>query len=61
MTPKELTRAAATIQQNGLSAGAHVWVPSLARLNELRAELGAEPLERDDVPDNIHFADEGEI
>lgn len=58
MTPEELKRAAEMFQQNGLSADAEVWFPSLAHYNELRAELGAEPLERDDVPDNIHFADE---
>jgi hypothetical protein len=58
MTPEELIRAAAMIDRNGLDAGARVWVPSLAHLNALRAELGEEPLGRDDVPDNIHFADE---
>ena len=60
MTPEELIRAAAQFQQNGLDAGAHIWLPSLAHYNELRAEVGAEPLERADVPDNIHFADEVE-
>jgi hypothetical protein len=60
MIPEELMRAAAVFERNGLPAGARVWFPSLTHYNELRVELGAEPLERDDVPDNIHFADEVE-
>ena len=54
----KLAQAAAALQQNGLSAGAHVWLPNLDMLNLLRAEEGHAPLTRDQVPDNIHFASE---
>lgn len=58
MTRAEIERAAAMIRENGLTGDAQIWFPDLARYNELRAELGAEPHTRDEVPDNIHFADE---
>lgn len=46
---------------NGLDANAQLVMPNLARLNELRAELGHKPLEREEVPDNISFAEEMDL
>lgn len=58
MKRSELLLAASKLASNGLSAGARLCVPSLDYLNAMRAELGHEPLTREQVPDNISFADE---
>lgn len=55
---KQLLVGLSIIQRNGLGADAEMWLPDLESLNQLRAELGHEPLSRDQVPDNIHFASE---
>lgn len=58
LTKEQAAAVASKLFKNGLGGGAEMWLPGLKQLNELRAELGLEPLTRDQVGPNIHLMDE---